>query len=183
MKLIYDVIGSAPKSGGVELHAREVLQAWVQQYPDDEVIAVGTRWESLSPECASRVRWIYWPARSFVWRIIGQLLFVPLLMKLHRTHLLLVSVPVLSPLTPNRRSFVFAHDWRHLTNPHEFPIFRRMYRSIWRSSVNRAAITFCISRKALTETGNIAPNSVLVLAENGRDHALRWEAETSNTEV
>jgi glycosyltransferase involved in cell wall biosynthesis len=183
MKLIYDVIGSAPGSGGVELHAREFLHAWAQQYPDDDVIAVGTRWDSLSPDCASRVRWINWPAGSFVWRIIGQLLFVPLLMKLHRTRLLLVSVPVLSPLSPNRRSFVFAHDWRHVTNPHEFPILRRMYRSIWRSTVNRAAITFCVSRKALAETRNIAPNSVLVLAENGRDHALRWEAEVSSAEV
>jgi glycosyltransferase involved in cell wall biosynthesis len=185
MKLIYDVIGAPPGSGGSELHAREFLHAWAQQYPDDDLIVVGTRWESLSEEDVSRTRWINWPARSFAFRIIGQLLFVPLLMQFHRAHLLLVSVPVLSPLSPNRRSFVFAHDWRHLKNPNEFPILRRLYRSIWRTSVNRASITFCVSRKALTETVNVAPTSVLVLAENGRDHALRWseDAEPSNTPV
>jgi len=35
----------------------------------------------------------------------------------------------------------------------------------------------------LNETRNIAPNSVLVLAENGRDHALRWETEPSRAEA
>jgi glycosyltransferase involved in cell wall biosynthesis len=183
MKLIYDVIGAAPRSGGVELHAREFIQAWTQQYPRDEVLVVGTRWDNLSEEFASRVRWINWPTGSFVWRIVGQLVFVPLLMRLHRAHVLLVSLPVLSPLSPTRRSFVFSHDWRHLRNPHEFPLLRRVYRSIWRSSVNRAAITFCISSKALAETANIAPSSVLVLAENGRDHALRWDAEPSDSQV
>ena len=184
MKLIYDVIGAPPGSGGSELAAREFLHAWAQQYPDDDLIVVGTRWESLSEEYESRIRWINWPARWFAFRIIGQLLFVPLLMQFHRTHLLLASLPVLSPFSPNRRSFVFCHDWRHLKNPDEFTILRRLYRSIWRTSVNRASLTFCGSRKALTETVNVAPNSVLVLAENGRDHALRWraDAEPSNTQ-
>jgi glycosyltransferase involved in cell wall biosynthesis len=183
MKLIYDVIGAAPRSGGVELHAREFIQAWTQQYPSDEVLVVGTRWDNLSEEFSSRVRWINWPSGSVVGRILGQLIFVPLLARIHKAHVLLVSLPVLSPLSPTRRSFVFSHDWRHLRNPHEFPLLRRLYRSIWRSSVSRAAITFCISPKALTETATIAPDSVLVLAENGRDHALRWEAEPSDSQV
>lgn len=179
MKLIYDVIGVSPRSGGVETVARELLHAWTQQYPDDEVIVVGTRWESLSDEVASRVRWISWPTRSLVWRVIGQLLFVPLLMRLHRADVLLATLPVLSPLSPNRRSFVFSYDWRHLKNPQEFPVLRRAYRSIWRSSINRAATTFCISQKTLNETAIVAPRSILVLAELAGDHALRWEAETS----
>src|SRR4051812_48998179 len=84
MKLIYDVIGAAPRSGGVELHAREFIHAWTQQYPRDEVLVVGTRWDNLPEDLASRVRWIYWPTGSVVWRIIGQLVFVPLLMRVHR---------------------------------------------------------------------------------------------------
>jgi FkbM family methyltransferase len=183
MKLVYDVIGAAPRSGGVELHAREFIHAWTEQYPGDEVVVVGTRWDGLSDEFASRVRWIHWPTRSVVWRIIGQLVFIPLVMRVHRAHVLLVSLPVLSPLSPSRRSFVFSHDWRHLRNPHEFPFLRRIYRSIWRSSVNRAAITFCISAKALSETADVAPRSRLVLAENGSDHTLRWEAEPADSEV
>jgi glycosyltransferase involved in cell wall biosynthesis len=175
MKLIYDVIGAPPGSGGPELHAREFLHAWVHEYPDDEVLVVGRRWAELDNEF-SRVRWIRWPTRSFVWRIVGQLVLIPILMQAHKAHILLVSLPVLSPLSPKRRSFVFSHDWRHLVHPEEFPTMRRAYRTIWRSSVSRAAVTFCISRKTLSETANVAPDSMLVLAESGHDHALRWPA-------
>ncbi|MDN4520336.1 glycosyltransferase [Mycolicibacterium austroafricanum] len=50
-----------------------------------------------------------------------------------------------------------------------------MYRAIWLNSVKRAAMAFCISRKTLDETAGFAPDAVLVLAENGHDHALRWQ--------
>jgi glycosyltransferase involved in cell wall biosynthesis len=180
MKLIYDVIGAPRGLGGTELHAREFLHAWMQQYPDDEVLVVGRRWAELEKEFA-RVRWITWPTSSPVLRIVGQLVLIPILMRAHKAHVLLVSLPVLSPLSPKRRSFVFSHDWRHLARPEEFSIMRRAYRMIWRSSVNRAAITFCISRKTLRETANIAPDSRRVLAESGHDHALRWTAESPDS--
>lgn len=176
MKLIYDVIGAPPESGGTALHAREFLRAWVHAYPDDEVLVVGRRFAESDDEFA-RVRLLRWPNRSVLWRIFGQLVLIPILMRVHRADVLLVSVPVLSPLSPKRRSFVFCHDWRHLARPEEFSITRRAYRMIWRSSVARAALTFCISQKTLAETAKIVPDSAPLLAENGHDHALRWPTE------
>ncbi|WP_081660119.1 glycosyltransferase [Mycolicibacterium iranicum] len=175
MKLLIDVIGGPPGSGGTELHAREVLEAWIREFPNDEVVVVGTKWPDLSDLACSRVRWIFWPTNSVLMRIIGQMIFIPLVMQLYRRHVLLVSLAVLSPLCPKRRSFVFSHDWRHLTRPEEFSRVRRLYRSIWRRSVKRATRTFCVSPKALRETANVSPSASVMLAENGHDHASRWD--------
>src|SRR5947208_3997133 len=103
MKLVYDVIGAPPGSGGPELHAREFLHAWMHEYPNDELLVVGTCWADFPKEFGC-VRWITWPTRSFLWRIVGQIVLIPLLMQAHKSHLLLVSLPVLSPFSPKRRS-------------------------------------------------------------------------------
>lgn len=174
MKVIFDVIGAPSGSGGPEAHALEVLCAWVRRFPNDDLIVVGTPWPRLDVQTRSQVRWVKWPNRRLPLRVLGQLVFVPLLMLLYRDRVLLVSLPVLSPLSPRNRSYVFAHDWRHIIRREEFPLLRRMYRSIWLRSVLRARVTFCISRKTLDETASLAPDAALVLAENGHDHARRW---------
>lgn len=175
MKVIYDAIGAAPGSGGPELHAREFLRAWLERYPDDEILAVGTPMPDLTDELGSQVRWLSWPSHSLILRVIGQMVFIPALMQVLRTHKLIVTVPVLSPLTPGRRSFVFVHDWRHLTRPDEFSALRRAYRRIYPASVRRAVTAFCISPKTLAETTHVVPGAALILAENGYDHTRRWE--------
>jgi glycosyltransferase involved in cell wall biosynthesis len=179
LRLIYDAIGAAPGAGGPEVHGRELLCAWMRKYPDDEVIVIGSRWRGISEEVASRIRWFNWPTGSIVWRAIGQMLVVPIVVQTHRRHVLLSTLTVLSPLSPRRRSFIFAHDWRHLTRPEEFSTPKRAYRRIWRKSAARATITFCISDKTLRETQKVAPRSTLVLAESGHDHALRWTLDTT----
>jgi hypothetical protein len=76
----------------------------MQQCPDDEVLVVGRHWAELEKEFAC-VPWITWPTRSSVLRIVGQLVLIPILMRAHKAHVLLVSLPVLSPLSPKTSVF------------------------------------------------------------------------------
>lgn len=179
MKVLFDVIGAPRGSGGPYIHAAEVLRAWSTAYPDDEIVVIGPDWVDEIPTGRAARRRIRWSNSGLPARVFGQLIVTPLVARFLRDHVLIVSLPVLSPAAPAERSYVFAHDWRHLHRPAEFIWTRRAYRAIWGSSVTRARGTFAISRKTLSETVARFPTAQTVLAENGADHALRW---TSSSE-
>jgi glycosyltransferase involved in cell wall biosynthesis len=178
VKIIFDVLGAPRGSGGPYLHARELLRAWLKEHPEDDITVVGP--PGWAEGLGGAVGYVPWPNQHVVARVVGQWAISPLVARLNRDSRLLASLPVLSPFAPRARSYCFAHDWRHMFNPEEFSLPRRLYRSLWKSSVLRARKVFCISAKTMRETQTIAPGARAVLAPNGYDHARHWTGDAAN---
>lgn len=175
IRLLIDTLGAPTTSGGMRLHATELLRAWSERYPEDDVVVVGGSW-TTGLSLAPGFRLVRWPNDNPIVRAIGQQLFVPLVYRLTRRSRLLATNSVLSPMVPANRSTVVAHDWRHLRRPQEFSRFQRVYRRNWLSSARRAAHVVAVSAKTAGETRRLVGPEKVVVVENGRDHAARWPA-------
>lgn len=173
--VIFDALAAGRQAGGPAAHARHLLEAWLEQHTEDRIVVVCDTHFATDLDRFTNVRFVRLPAKSVLGRVLGQWILVPCISLLNRRHAVVVSVPVLSPLlSARRKTLVFAHDWRHLTHPEEFSRGRRLYRAIWRSSVERADATCCISAKTLRETHECVPSASAYLCTNGVDHARRW---------
>lgn len=175
MNVLFDTLASPEDSGGMRLHAREVINSWIEEYPRDRVVVIGPRWVKLDIPAHSQVRYIIWPNENAILRIVGEMIIVPLIAWTYlRSSVLLSLSPVLSPLSPRSRSYIVSHDWRHLYNPHQFSAMQRIYRSIWARSLRWAKAVFAISTKTANEIHLIEPRTPVIVVPNGRDHARRW---------
>lgn len=173
MKLLFDIMGATEHSGGMRLHATELIAAWKETFPDDKIIVLGGK-GIKELYAGSGVKVISWPNESIVGRSLGQLVVSAFQGLVHRVDYVVSLSPIVSPLIPRKKSACFQHDWRHKKNPHEFPSHQRFYRKLWEISAANAGVNLCISKKAADETREYVPRSKVALAENGRDHARRW---------
>lgn len=176
MRVVFDILGSTARSGGMRLHSTELLGAWLDLYPRDETVIVGGEWarDHFAPRGA-RV-WV-WPNESAAARAVGQLLVSPLAAVHARADVVISLSPIVSPLVPRGKAVCFQHDWRHKRNPREFPGVQRAYRKLWELSARRARVNICVSRKAAIETTTYVGGAVTAVVENGRDHARDWAVE------
>ncbi|MGX1693926.1 glycosyltransferase [Microbacterium keratanolyticum] len=175
MKIVFDVLGSTENSGGMRLHSTEMINAWLDLYPEDAVAIVGPAWteEEFSPRANVHL----FSNENPLKRSFGQLVFSAWVARKQRADALVSLSPIVSPAT-RKTSVCFQHDWRHKLNPHEFPRIQRLYRKLWIISAKRADINVCISLKAERETLKYAPGSRTVVVPNGYDHARLWGAVT-----
>lgn len=180
MRVLFDILGSTALSGGMRLHSTELLRAWCEQFPSDEVSVVAGAW-AKDDFASLPMRVIYWPNESVLGRATGQLLVTPLAGMFGRVDYVVSLSPIVSPLVPSPRAVCFQHDWRHKKNPDEFPVHQRAYRRLWERSAAHALVNVCISEKAATETQKYVEGSKTVVIENGRDHARRWPATSSQS--
>ncbi|MFE1645847.1 glycosyltransferase [Microbacterium sp. P01] len=175
MRVIFDILGSTERSGGMRLHATEIVNSWLNQFPEDDVLVVGGSWAKAEFEqVGARVSVLN--NEKFVWRAWGQAVYTAWLRARTKADVLISLSPIVSPLAPSNRAICFQHDWRHIKNPHEFPVAQRAYRRMWKISAARAAVNVCISQKAAQETQSYVPGARTVVIENGWDHARSWPA-------
>jgi len=158
----------------MKVHGLETVKAWVRQYPQDEVYVVGPK-TARTEYAALPIRYFSMNSESILTRAPSQLVGVPLLALVLKPDFVISLSPMISLLIPKKRSVVYEHDWRHLTNPDEFPRMQRLYRRLWGWSAHHACLCICISDKARQETLNVAPRTSTVTIENGRDHAKNWD--------
>jgi glycosyltransferase involved in cell wall biosynthesis len=157
----------------MQLYAREVVETWSADYPDDELLVVGYEWiRCLS---GTNVDVVVVP-ETFVARASGQWLRAGVIARRWRADALLSVSHVVSPIFPRGRRVCVVHDWRHVSRPEEFGRLQRWYRKGWRWSVRHAALAVQISDKTAAETRELVPRSSTIVIENGRDHARRWPA-------
>jgi glycosyltransferase involved in cell wall biosynthesis len=174
MRVLLDALGSTAQSGGMRLHSTEVIRAWLQRHPEDDLHVIGPRWISKEFE-GSPVTVHHWSNESVALRAPGQLLASARIARQIKADAVISLSPIVTPFAGKRPRIAFQHDWRHLKNPREFPFHQRLYRSLWVGSARWATVNACISTKAQTETSRFARNSRTVLVPNGVDHAGRWE--------
>jgi glycosyltransferase involved in cell wall biosynthesis len=173
MRIVFDMLGSTEKSGGMRLHSTELIRAWIECFPEDGLTLVGGAW-AAEEFSGSVQRVVSVKNEGVVGRALGQLLRTPLVGWQQNADAVISLSPIVSPLVRRERAYCFQHDWRHKKNPHEFPVLQRAYRKLWEVSAKHAAINICISEKAQSETRFIVPGSVTTVIENGWDHARRW---------
>ncbi|MFC7788632.1 glycosyltransferase [Microbacterium sp. MAHUQ-60] len=171
MRVVFDILGSTERSGGMRLHSTEMIRAWMQLWPDDEVTIVGPEWAAAEFAAHADVR--IWRNESAVFRSLGQLFGSSHAARKSQADALISLSPIVSPFYRGT-TVCFQHDWRHKRNPHEFPLVQRIYRRLWEISSRRATFNACISDKAVEETSRYVPGSRNVLVENGWDHARAW---------
>lgn len=176
MRIVFDVLGSTERSGGMRLHSTEMIKAWTRLWPADEVTIVGPEW--ASSEFGSRAHVRVWPNESAVRRSLGQLFGSWRAARKSNADVLISLSPIVSPFYRGK-TVCFQHDWRHKLNPHEFPLVQRLYRRLWEISARHASFNACISRKAVEETSKFIPSAATVLIENGWDHARTWNVPAS----
>lgn len=174
MRIVFDVLGSTEKSGGMRLHSTEIIRSWITQWPDDEVTIVGPAWAEREFR-GPHVRVHRWRNERALDRSLGQIFGSASVARRESADALVSLSPVVSPF---RRgvSVCFQHDWRHKINPNEFPRIQRIYRWLWQVSARNATFNACISQKACNETERFASGARTVLIPNGWDHARAWPA-------
>lgn len=180
MKFVLDIMGATEKSGGMRLHATEIVHAWMTRFPSDQIYIVGSKWAKDEFKDFGSIHVIPWPNERVITRSMGQLLVSPLVRLMTKSHAVVSLSPIVSKLVPNKRAFCFQHDWRHIKNPTEFSLIQRLYRVLWKVSAQHAHYNFCISKKSQIETIEIVPGSRTIVVENGGDHASRWAPEPDN---
>lgn len=172
--VVLDMLGSPRESGGMRLHATQIVRRWAEEFPEDRLIAVAPSWASEEFRDLEQVRVVSWPNESVIARAFGQLLFTPLVALRWRARKVVSLSPIVSVLIPRARAICFEHDWRHKLNAHEFGVAQRFYRKLWELSARHAGTVICISEKAVRETERFVPSARTTLIENGRDHARDW---------
>lgn len=173
MKVLVDVLGSPRQSGGMRLHAEEVVRSWCELYPADDLVVLGPSWVRGS-FADLNVDLVVWPNEKVVARSTGQLLLQPALAASKRVDAVVSLSPIVSPLVFGRPTFCFEHDWRHLKNKDEFGLSQRAYRRLWELSAARATGCLCISDKAERETLELVRTASTEIVPNGGDHPRRW---------
>lgn len=173
MKILFDTLGSTEKSGGMRLHATELLRAWSENFPNDEIHVLGGRWVRDDLQ-AIAARLHVWDNERILGRASGQLLNSAAVAARNSIDALISLSPIVSPLPRRIPVISFQHDWRHKKNPTEFPAAQRIYRSLWQASARWSTATVCISKKTERETLTYAPQAKVKVIENGRDHARSW---------
>jgi glycosyltransferase involved in cell wall biosynthesis len=175
MRIFFDALAATKYSGGMMLHATEIINSWIENFPNDDIAVLGG--STLLGEIteSSSVQKLRWPNESILLRAPGQLFIEPALAAWWRANRVISLSPIVSPFVPSSKSVCFQHDWRHIRHPNEFSRLQRLYRVLWRVSARFAGINVCISQKAADETKRIVPISNTVVIPNGRDHARRWK--------
>lgn len=171
MRVVFDILGSTERSGGMRLHSTEMIKAWVEQWPEDEMTVVGPAWSLEEFAAFAQVR--VWPNERALSRSLGQLVGSWQVARRARADALVSFSPIVSPFYRGT-SVCFQHDWRHKLNPHEFPWAQRAYRRLWEVSARYASFNACISLKAQDETRRFVPQAETTLVKNGWDHARAW---------
>jgi len=172
VKVLFDLLGSSERSGGMRLHATELVSAWLDEFPDDEITLVAPPWaKAVFNESVGDIR--VWPNESPLTRALGQVLTTAAASWVARPDVVVSLSPIVSPLIPSAKAVCFQHDWRHKRNPHEFSRIQRAYRKLWEVSAGRS-LNVCISQKASRETQQYVNGARTAVVENGWDHARGW---------
>lgn len=173
MRVLIDSLGATEHSGGMRLHATEIVRAWAETFPEDELHVLAGEW-ALRDFANLSLTVHSWPNEGVIGRSFGQVVQAAIISRRVDADAVISLSPIVAPFSRRVPKYCFQHDWRHMRNPHEFPLHQRAYRHLWRISAVNATSNLCISTKAERETQEYAPGSRTTVIPNGRDHARRW---------
>ncbi|MDO8383189.1 MAG: glycosyltransferase [Microbacterium sp.] len=158
----------------MNLYARELLAAWAETSPQDELILVGGPWilDLVRRGIATKGEVIH--QGNVTKRLWVQTIKSGLIARRVQADALLSLSPIAAFTFPSDRSFAVVHDWRHKRRPNEFSPVQRMYRRLWILSLRRVRRVFTISEKSAQETLQYSKVANSVVVRNGGDHPRHW---------
>jgi glycosyltransferase involved in cell wall biosynthesis len=172
--LLIDALGAPDQSGGMQLVAGEIIRNWPANTSAGRTVVVGPSWIKKLVISNPNSIFIFWPNKNPILRILGQMIFVPLVGVVVRAKNYLALNCVISPLLWGRDTTVIAHDWRHVMRPNEFSSFQLFYRKIWKSSAKHSKKIIAVSSKTSNETKQITRRTDVVEWGLGGDHPAGW---------
>lgn len=183
MRIVVDVMGTPQASGGMNLYARELVTAWAEAFPRDELIMVGGEWiTELASEHPGQIAARVVRGESVASRFWTQVVRSGVIARREKADVLLSLSPIAAFTFPADRSAAVVHDWRHLRRPDEFGRFQRLYRRLWVPSLRRVRTAFAISEKTHDETREFAAGARSVVVRNGGDHPRHWNRVERNSD-
>lgn len=181
MRVLFDALGAPAESGGMRLHATQIVSTWAREFPSDSLHVIGPGWITEERGFASTMTHT-WPNESVLTRAPGQLLASAFVARRHAVDAVVSLSPVVTPLS-GRPALNFQHDWRHIKNPGEFGRAQRLYRQLWRFSSGWSSLNICISEKARAETLAVSPSAATSVIANGYDDAAGWPSRGTDAEA
>ncbi|WP_456786674.1 glycosyltransferase [Cellulomonas sp. P5_C5] len=174
--MVLDLLGAPSGSGGMHLYALELVRAWSRTAEDELVILAGP-WAKAAFADLDHVSVHVARDDAVAGRALGQLVLSAALFRREHADAVVSVSPIVTPFVARSARTCVVHDWRHVRVPHEFPVWQRAYRRLWRWSVRRAGHVVAISEKTAAETRKIVPAAAgrIVVVANGGDHARRWK--------
>lgn len=171
----------------MNLYARELLRAWSETFPADELILVAGAWATDLALGLPNVRVVLVRRGGIFTRAWTQLMFSGWVARRAGADVLLSLSPIAAMTFPRARVFAVVHDWRHKRRPDEFGRGQRLYRRLWVGSLRRAQRVFAISEKTQRETAVYTGIADAIVVENGADHPRHWtpvsELNTDRTQL
>ncbi len=178
MKVLIDAMPAS--YGGIAVYTENLIAGWVRRFPQDEVtvlLPAGAHWWPLAD---GAVRYdIRFPAVAWVLRSAVLTVRMPRIVE----RLGIDAVVAANPATVVRRCAVplavVTHDLRHELRPEQFPLHRRVLRTLsHRHGVRTANLAVAVSERTAADLRSACPDlpaDRIVVVHEGADHVDRWD--------
>ena len=153
--------------------ARELIHAWAQGFPGDQLTIVCDARVLESASLAPNFSIIAVNSKSQVRRSLLQIFFVPFVFFHGRFDRLFSANSVFSPFLVGRQVTIMNHDWRHLRRPSEFSLGQRLYRLLWKWCTKNSRHVISISSKTARETAMYTGRKSTFVVHPGGNHLDR----------
>jgi len=175
VKVLVEVM--AADFGGIRTYVENLLRAWEQHHPDDDLLVVVPEGSTIATYGHDR-RAVAVPRPQVAGRPWVQSTTVRRLARSEHVDAVLATMPVTSLVRSGIPTAVVVHDLRHEVLPEQFSRARRLLRRISYDRSYQVADGFvAVSRRTLDDLHRLHPRLAAkpaAVVHHGADHVLGW---------
>lgn len=162
-------------SGGNRVYVEQLLRAWSQRFPGDELLVLLPEGAATDVGGHERVDVVV-PRPGQLTRPVVLTRLVRRLVRERGIDVVLASTPATVVRPVGAPLVVVVHDLRHEHRPDQFPLGRRVLRALsWGRCLRLADAVLAISARTAADVAAGHPRSAPVtVVHHGADHALAW---------
>jgi glycosyltransferase involved in cell wall biosynthesis len=176
VKLVVDAMSAS--YGGIATYVDNLLRAWPQLYPDDELHVVVPQGTGSTPRNGVHVHELTAPRPAVLSRPLAQTSRLPGIVRQVGADAVLATLPSTTLRSPGVPLVVVVHDLRHELRPEQFSLPRRALRSVSYGRAYAMADAFvAVSQRTLDDLHAQRPRTRSIPATvvyHGADHAAGW---------
>lgn len=162
-------------SGGNQVYVEQLLRAWADRFPDDELLVLVPERATTDVGAHERVD-VALPRPASLTRPAVLTRLVRRLVRERGVDVVLASTPATVMRPVGAPLVVVVHDLRHEHRPEQFPLGRRLLRrASWGRCLRLADAVLAISERTAADVASGHPRAAPVtVVHHGADHALAW---------
>ena len=176
LKIVVDAMGT--EWGGIRTYIDQLLDAWPQIAPDDELHVVAPAGSGIG--AGHTVHEIAVRQPGFLARPLQQTSRIRRLVREIGADAVLAAMPATSLRRTGAPLTIVVHDLRHDLRPQEFSRGRRLLRRVsYRRSYSIADGFIAVSARTMNDLHTCYPatsGTLSTVVHHGADHVLRWTA-------